>query len=291
MSWFWLALCCAFSLASADAFTKRFLADYDAAELVLVRFGWTGLVLSPLLWFQPLPATAPPPFWGCIALLMPLELLAMLLYMSAIRSSPLALTLPYLAFSPVLTTLTGFLMLGERVSPAGFGGILLIVVGAYLLNVEPVQAGQSRHWLAPLRVGWREPGARLMLAVAAIYSVTSVLGKQALQYVPVQTFGPFYMGLLGLLTVLLFALWQPARLPVLWRRPGQHLLLGLLLAIMVSSHFLAVTRVEVAYMLAVKRTSLLFGILYGALLFHEPRLGPHLLAGGLMLAGVALITL
>jgi drug/metabolite transporter (DMT)-like permease len=42
-------------------------------------------------------------------------------------------------------------------------------------------------------------------------------------------------------------------------------------------------------MIAVKRTSLLFGILYGALLFHERGLGMHLVAGTLMLGGVFLI--
>jgi hypothetical protein len=36
-------------------------------------------------------------------------------------------------------------------------------------------------------------------------------------------------------------------------------------------HLLAIERVEAAYMIAVKRTSLLFGILYGALLFGERR--------------------
>jgi drug/metabolite transporter (DMT)-like permease len=63
------------------------------------------------------------------------------------------------------------------------------------------------------------------------------------------------------------------------------------MAVMVLTHFLAIERVEAAYMIAVKRTSLLFGILYGALLFRERRLGRNLLAGSLMLAGVALIAL
>jgi drug/metabolite transporter (DMT)-like permease len=54
---------------------------------------------------------------------------------------------------------------------------------------------------------------------------------------------------------------------------------------------MAIARMEVAYMIAVKRTSLLFGILYGALLFGEKRLGLHLLAESFMVAGVALIAL
>ncbi|MEN8177083.1 MAG: EamA family transporter, partial [Pseudomonadota bacterium] len=45
------------------------------------------------------------------------------------------------------------------------------------------------------------------------------------------------------------------------------------------------------YMIAVKRTSLLFGMLYGAYLFREPGLGSHLIAGLVMLGGVALIAM
>jgi len=45
----------------------------------------------------------------------------------------------------------------------------------------------------------------------------------------------------------------------------------------------------VAYMVAVKRTSLLFGLLYGAWLFGESGLRKNLLAGLLMVLGVYLI--
>jgi uncharacterized membrane protein len=58
---------------------------------------------------------------------------------------------------------------------------------------------------------------------------------------------------------------------------------------MLLTHFTAIAQVEVAYMISVKRTSLLFGIVYGAVLFSERRLGVHLLAGTLMVIGVALI--
>jgi drug/metabolite transporter (DMT)-like permease len=288
MDWFFWAICCAFSLASADALTKKFLADYTVRELVVVRFGFTGLVLAPCLLVLPLPA-ASPELWGWIAVLMPLEVVAMLLYMRAIRDSSLASTLPYLAFTPVLTTLTGFLLLGEQISLKGLAGILLVVVGAYLLNLELVQSQARRAWLDPFRTIVRESGSRFMLGVAAIYSLTSVIGKIALQYVPPLTFGPFYFLLLGVFTLALFSVKQPDIVRVMWRKPHWHLLVGLMMGSMVVTHFIAIAKVEVAYMITVKRTSLLFGILYGALLFGEKRLGQHLLAGTLMIAGVALV--
>jgi drug/metabolite transporter (DMT)-like permease len=287
MDWLLLTLLSAFSLASADAATKKRLQGYSARELVMVRFGFSGLLLAPLLLFEPLPRV-PAAFWGWVAALIPLEILAMLLYMRAIRDSPLALTLPYLALTPVLTTLTGYLLLGEQVSVRGLLGILLVVIGAYLLNVEHAR---GHDWLAPFLAILRERGSRLMVAVAVLYSLTSVLGKGAIQYVPGHTFGAFYFVLLGLATVVLFTWHRPGLLPALWRRPGSHLLIGALMGVMVIAHFMAIAHVEVAYMIAVKRSSLLFGILYGALLFGEQRLAQHMMAGALILAGVMLIAL
>jgi drug/metabolite transporter (DMT)-like permease len=49
--------------------------------------------------------------------------------------------------------------------------------------------------------------------------------------------------------------------------------------------------VQVAYMIGLKRTSILFGILLGALWLGETRLLQHLLAAGLMVLGVVLIVL
>ena len=290
MEWFWLALTCAFSLATADALTKKYLGDYTAPELALVRFVGTGLLLSPLLLWQP-PPPLPAVAWGWIALAVPLEILAMLLYMRAIRDSPLALTLPYLAFTPALTTLTGYLILGEQVSGRKLGGILLVVAGAWLLNLEAGPARSWRTWLAPLRAIGREPGSRLMLLVAAIYSLTSVVGKKLLAFIPVMVFGPLYYVLVGSLVLALFSFRQPRIGRVLWRRPGPQLLIATLLSGMVITHFLAISQVEAAYMIAVKRTSLLFGIAYGALWFGEKKLFQHVLAGALMLLGVMLLAL
>ena len=61
------------------------------------------------------------------------------------------------------------------------------------------------------------------------------------------------------------------------------------MAVMVVTHFLAIANVEVAYMIAAKRSSLLFGILFGAILFKERHVSRHFIAGAMMLAGVSLI--
>jgi drug/metabolite transporter (DMT)-like permease len=291
MEWLPLALLSALSLASVDAATKAWLQGFSARELTLVRLGITGLVMSPLLADLPPLGTLPPPFWGWLAALVPLELAAMLLYMRAIRDHPLSLTLPYLAFTPVFAIAVAWLLLGERISLRGAGGILLVVAGAWLLNVDRARWRDWRSWADPWQAILREPGSRLMLAVAAIYAVTSSLGKGAMTYMAPEHFGAFYFAVLGISVTLLIALPRPSSLLKIARNPLPVLVVGVLMAVMAYSHFLALQQVEVAYMIAVKRTSLLFGILYGALLFKEPGLRRRLPAGALMVVGVALILL
>lgn len=285
MDWFALALLCAFAIASSDAFTKRLLGDYDAYESATVRLVWAGALLLPWALAQPWPAP-PPVFWAWVAPLLPLEIGALLLYMRALRVAPLHDTLPYLAFTPVFTAVTGWALLGERLSVQGFAGIVLVTAGGYLLNVE-----RGGTWIEPLARMRREPGPRLMLSVSFLYGLTSVIGKGALQYVPGRFLGAWYFIVLGAAMVAVTALGRPRALRALWRRPAAHLLVAGSFAVMVVTHFLALEHVETAYMIAVKRTSLLFGIVYGALLFGEARLGRHLAIGTLMVAGVVLIVL
>ncbi len=285
--WVYLSLICAFSLASADALTKKYFPDYSGWQLLIVRFAVPGLLVLPVTFVYPLPSV-PPVFWLWIVVLVPFELLAMWLYMLAIRDSPLHLTLPYLAFTPAFNVLTGYVVLGETVSATGFCGILLVVAGTYFLNMEKISKNK-RSWLAPFVAIIQIRGSRYMLGVAAIYSLTSVLSKRAMLYATPASFGSFYFVILGGVVLSTTLLFRPKDLSILRRKSKWLLLIGICMAIMIITHFLAIASVEVAYFLSLKRTSLLFGIIYGALLFKEAHLGKHLIGGLLMVAGVALI--
>ena len=290
MHWLALSLICAFCLASSDAAAKHWLRSAGARELVAIRLGLSGLLLTPWVLTFDVPEL-PPAFWAWLALIVPLEIVAMLLYMKAIRDYPLALTVPYLAFTPVLVVATGWVVLGERVDGNGLLGILLVVAGSWLLNFEQSDRLRLSTLLAPLRAIVVNPGSRLMLATAAIYAITSVGGKAAMQWMPPEQFGAFYFVVLGAVTLLLLGLTHPASLRVRRHGLGPLLIVAGFMAVMVVTHFMALAQVEAAYMIAVKRTSLLFGMLYGAMLFGERHLGRHLIAGALMVAGVATIGL
>ena len=146
---------------------------------------------------------------------------------------------------------------------------------------------------------WRYPGnwpffrfddrLLLMLMAAIVYSVTSVMGKGATLFVKPEIFGAFYFSIIGFVGLLLVLAIRPSSINVLIRKPGYSLLVGVCLAVMVVSHFLSIAQIEVAYMIAVKRTSLLFGIILGAVFFAEKQVSQHFIAGAIMVTGVAII--
>jgi len=287
MSWLVLALLCALALALADTASKKWLAHVPTDTLALIRSGLPGVVLLPaLVWIDV--SRLPWVFWAWVLAAMPLEILAMALYTRAIRESPLSQTLPYMAFTPVMAVLTGWVLLGETVSVRGLAGILLVAVGAWGLNLE--QAGwHPRTWLLPFRAMLVQRGARLMLVVAAIYAVTAALGKGAVGHMEGAAFGALYFIVLGLCAFFYYGLRVPGTVAGALGAGRHAWLVAGLLAFMVITHFMALAQAGTAYMIAVKRTSVLFGILLGAWVFREARLTQHLGSALLMVAGVAMI--
>lgn len=199
----------------------------------------------------------------------------------------MGLTLPFLAFTPVFLLLIPWLLLGERIAPTGVVGILCIAIGSYSLNLKEVRQG----FLAPFRAIRQEPGSRMMIAVAFIYSFTSTLGKKAIVCSSPLFFSALYFSLL-VLAFAPIALWRGRRdLAVNSRRQTLRaaFLPGVSYAVSIACHMLAISLTKVAYMISVKRLSLLFSVLYGHYLFREGALRERLLGTTLMLAGVILI--
>jgi len=296
MNWLFITLLCAFTLAASDAVAKKYLSHIDLRSLTLIRLGFTGLLMSPLL-VNIQPFNYPLEFWGWLLVAVPAEIIAMLLYMKAIRDYSLSLTVPYLAFTPMFVILTGWIVLGESISLTGFSGILLIVFGAWLLNIPetglratPVANARLRVFmnniLDPFKNIFRNPGSRYMLIAAFIYSITASTSKAAMGYMGAQQFGAFYFAAIGIAALLLFGRHS---MVTIRKNFFPALAVAALMAIMVFLHFKAIELVEAAYMVSVKRSSLLFGIIFGVLFFKEKHLGMHLMAAGMMLAGVFVI--
>lgn len=287
--WVPLALACALLTGTADALAKRLLVRSN--ERVVA---WAVLSFAvPWLFIGPMVAGFPrlaPGFWWVVALMIPMELAAHLAYLRAIRISPLSLAVPFLAFTPLLSAGTAWLFLGERVSRLGLAGVASVTIGAYVLQAELVPRGL----LEPLRAMTRDRGIRLMLFTAAIYGVTSTLGKKAIQLSSPMAFLFIYFSLDALILMEIArrsagsARGLGGQLRWQW---GFYALAGAVTAGAFYTHCVGIARAPVAYFIAIKRLSLLVSVLYGGLLYREKGFGFRLAGAALMLAGAVLVGL
>ena len=283
--WLPLTILSAFTLATSDALTKKAIAGRNEYLVSWLRLLPSVPIFLLALLFIPTPRITPD-FYVCVFTAAPLEAFTVFLYAKALKLSPLNLTLPLLSLTPLLLLVIPFLLLGETISFWGAAGIVLIAAGGYLLNVRPGQQGG----LAPLKALLSERGALYMLCVAAIYSITATLGKKAIAASSPLFFICCYVPLMALLTAPVALYKGRGELRAMahngmLRATALPALFYLLQAV---THVIAINLTNVAYMIAVKRLSLLFGVLYGRYLFRERGGVPATL---IMLAGVFLIVL
>jgi drug/metabolite transporter (DMT)-like permease len=285
-TWVVLSLISAFTLATSDALTKKALAQSNEYLVAWFRLLFS-LPLLLILWvFVPVPEIDNG-FYKAFLLALPLEIIAIVLYIKALRMSPLSLTLPFLSLTPVVLILVSYIILGEKVSFQGGIGILFLATGSYTLYLPKIKGGIFE----PFRAITKEKGSLLMITVAIIFSITSSLGKMAIEHSSALFFGiTYFIAVTICFAPIALTMGSPALKGFISQRQFKALLLpGFFLSVMIATHMIAVSLTKVAYMISIKRTSLIMGVIYGYILFKEKNIKERLTGATLMLVGFVMI--
>lgn len=269
-----------------------------AAKRVLTKEN--SLLFTWLIFALPLPAiyTADclvgvprpmPGFYVALCAALPLEILAQILYMQALRLSPLSIVAPLLSLSPVFMLVVPLLLIGEKINLIAGTGVLLIASGAYVLNAGAVKRGV----LEPFKALLRERGAVYMCVVALLFSFTATLSKKAIMLSsPLHYMAVYWTGIVVGMTPLLFFAYRGK-----WRKTFRNgavrksLLPALLFVTAVFAAAYAMSITKVTYVTTVKRLSVLFSILLAGAVLKEESIRERFAGGALMVTGFALIVL
>lgn len=284
--WVLFALLAAFSLATSDALTKKALALHNEYLVAWLRLLFSLPLLISTLFFIPVPPLDNH-FYRAFLTALPLEIIAIILYIKALKVSPLSLTLPFLSLTPIFLIVVPYIILGEKVSFLGALGVLFIAAGGYMLNIKEFKKGVFEPFIAVKK----EKGSIFMIIVAFIYSFTSSLGKRAIEHSSPIFFGATYIAVLVVVLTPIALYKGRDELRVIFRNGAikSTILPGMFQSAMIISHMIAMSMTKVAYMISVKRLSLLIGVFYGYLFFKESGIKERLLGTVLMLAGFVLI--
>ena len=293
--WAVLGLGCAFGTAIADVLTRQSAGNRSHYEAILIRAMLPVIFLLPLLpwigWPQVDSSTVP---WLAVAL--PLEVLALNLYLDAIRRGVLGETLPFLALTPGVSAGVAYVLLNERIALMGIAGILLVVAGCYFASrIEAQESDGATGLRASAEGGSRQPASRRpmlqMTVVALIYAVTPVLSKGAMKDANPLAFGIAYFAVVASLSIMIILM----RNPQAWRKAmalkPRDWVIGASIAAVVLMHFAALQMGPVPYFLALKRLSIVLGSVIGAFALHERRGSVFWLPSMVVVAGAGMIVL
>jgi len=315
MLWILLALLGAVTNAAYFIIVKMFIATVDPRLLTGIGFTLGGCLLFAASALRGFPVIGPE-FFPAVAITVILNILGLNLIFKALSSSDLSLSVPMLSFTPAILIGTSYVILHEVPSLPGFFGICIIVSGSYVLNIS---AGHE-HFLDPVRSMMRNRCSWYMLIVAFLFATSINFDKIAML-----NSDPFFGIALTVMSIgmgfLLISAYSrldsrkrntdlagnnrvqaglpdltgppglPTRAFALKQFAGLSLLVGLFVAIEAASVNVAYTLQIVPYVIAIKRLSIIFMVLYGTIVFSEGELGKRVMGAALMVAGAVIILL
>jgi drug/metabolite transporter (DMT)-like permease len=307
MLWILLSLLGAVTNASYFIIIKRYITTLDPKVLTGIGFTCGGLLLLAFCVFRGFPVIGQD-FYSAVAITAILNIISLMLIFRALSSTDLSLSIPLLSFTPVILIGTSYLLLGEVPSLPGVAGICIIVIGSYVLNIS----SSDEHLIDPVRSMLRNRGSWYMLIVAFLFAVSINFDKIAML-----NSDPFFGMALTVLAiggafVFMAAVSCNSFRPVSSQRNPENgyraplpgfpqvpqrkylaltILIGAFVAIEAASINVAYTMQIVPYVIAIKRLSIIFVVLYGTLIFSEDETGKRLMGAALMVAGAIIIVL
>ncbi len=282
--WLLLSLLTALTVATQDASVKKFFSHLSHYEMVLYPMLYSLPLFIITIFFIQVPPIGEK-FYFYFTISIPLNALCFVLYNKAIKVSPLSLTIPYLAFTPTFIIGTGYFFLDETPNMWGLIGIITTCVGSYILNID----AENPDFRAPFKAIFKETGAWLMFILAFLFSFLAVFGKVAIIHSSPLFFSvSFFLALNVFLIVTIIAAGK-VQLNSFKKAPFKGIFTGLLLYFHVILHGYAISLTKAAYMISVKRMSILFSIIYGGIIFNEKNLAIRFCGALLMFCGAVLI--
>ena len=283
--WVSLSIVTAIAFAASGSYAKAL-----ARRAHIFVVSWSLIVLS-LPWALLLLAYRGMPeiggrFLTAALVSVVLNMVSVTLQVKALSISPLSVTVPFLAFTPLFMLATSAIVLREVPDAKGLAGIILVALGAYTIHLDRIRGG----FLEPFRAIAKERGSLLMLVVAFIWSWTAVYDKVAVLASSPAFYTAFFSVAFGVLYAPLLALGlrrqrlEPAVVPRLF-------LLGAIGAAMILSQLAAIELTLASYVIAIKRSGMILSVVLGHLFFKEEHLRARLAGAVFMTVGVVVLSL
>lgn len=284
MIWLIPAFISAITQSTADLLSKKGLQTRDEYAVAFYFYALSLPILIAILIVIGIPIIGQK-FFEALFIGGSLNTIATILYMRAIKLSPLSMTIPMLAFTPVFMLFTSPLILNEHTSTMGVYGIIFITMGAYLLNFDKF----GRNLLHPFKMITKEMGVLLMLFVALIFSVTANFDKVGM----INSSSVFWTFSINLFLSISLGVIMIVKVRGNLKRMPQDiktfLPMGALAAVSQIATVITMTLTLASYAIAIKRTSILFSSVYGFAVLKEKNVIQRMISISIMMVGIFIL--
>ena len=287
MVWIFLTIFAALGQSIKDGISKKLTTKIKPLLLSTILSGFLSLVFLILLilnW-QPINGISST-FWISFIVTGIGFAIAQFSMTRAVARSDLSITIPLLSFSPVFTLIFGIFLLGEFPNSMELGAVFLIILGAYILNLD----FQKKDFLIPIKNLFQDSSAHLMILVSLIWGLDTVISKIATQETN-PYFWAFSTRLLtfGILLPFSFFNYGVETLKVVQKYFLYFLLMSVFVGFSIIAQTIAVINMNATLNSALLRSGALFSLLIGAVFFKEKNIPERLIGVLCMILGVLLI--
>ena len=284
--WLLFALGAGFTDSLRSLFSKKSIQGIDEYFVGWALRFFALILVIPLLYFAE-PTTIEPAFWLALVGAGSLNTITTIVFLKALKYADFSKLIPLTAFSPLFAMLVSLIFFGEVPAWIGVVGVVLVVIGSYFLNIK-----QSREkWYYPLKALVADKGSRYILFCTLSWSIAVNFDKVGVQSSS-REFWLVATHVFLVLTLLPIAIYKSRKsFRVFIPHIKKIAPISIFSVLTIFQLFTALPLTLVAYVSATKRMSILFGILWGWLIFKEKNIQERLVAAVIMVIGVILIAL
>ncbi len=269
---------------------------FEQTTILKYLFLIAGIILLPLALRTTFPVNVNiKPFLLALSISFVLNIIAYSLLLRAIARYSVSVIMPFVGLTPLFLTLSAFLILGEVITTFKFTGILLIVLGAFILQL-PARL-QEQKGLARI-LNFEDKGIWYMVLVAFIWSITASVEKIAVQSSSPEFYGAtihLSLGMAFFLSELIRrqnrkASFKP-QFGAAWKSKRLLILLGIVSALLALCQLTAIKMAFVTYVIAFKRAGVLISTLYAFIFLKEKNYIKTIGGTVLILLGSGILTI
>jgi len=284
--WILLSFINAIGLSLEGVFQKKSIMDINPYIITWSLLVVSSLIYLPLLLIVGFPKSLNSTFWIAVIARLIIDSIALVVYLKALKQSNLSTAMPMMSLIPVFLIFVSFFINHLIPSVLGIVGVLIIVLGIYLLNIN-----SDKIFLSPFIALKKEKGIQLMLIATFLWSFVGSLQKLAIDNANVYFYTAFFQILWATFFTPIAYFSNKKEFKSMFKKSNISKLLpiGILDVIQVVAQNIAFTKAIPVYVFAIGSTNMLFSAFFGKYFFKE-KLENKLLPIIIIIIGVIIIS-